>query len=74
MRVIKPRVRFSPATLILFIRPSTVMFFVAWLDYFNSALFRPTLPTDHARRQLFGGVWPPKGIEVFDPGTASGTP
>ncbi len=52
--------------MILFIA-SEVMFFVAWFwAFFNSALF----PADavHATREaLFGGVWPPKGIEAFDP-------
>jgi cytochrome c oxidase subunit 3 len=38
---------------------SEVMFFVAWFwAYFNAALF----PTE-----AVGGVWPPKGIETFDP-------
>ena len=52
--------------MILFIA-SEVMFFVAWFwAYFNVALF----PADHvqiARTELLGGVWPPKGIETFDP-------
>lgn len=52
--------------MILFIA-SEVMFFVAWFwAYFNVALF----PADsvHAAREAFiGGVWPPKGIETFDP-------
>ena len=65
--------------MILFIA-SEVMFFVAWFwAFFNSALF----PADavHATRDaVFGcgagtqmgacsvpGVWPPKGIETFDP-------
>jgi cytochrome c oxidase subunit 3 len=52
--------------MILFIA-SEVMFFVAWFwAYFNVALF----PADHAqfaRADLLGGVWPPKGIETFDP-------
>jgi len=38
---------------------SEVMFFVAWFwAYFNASLF----PTEAA-----GGVWPPKGVETFDP-------
>jgi cytochrome c oxidase subunit 3 len=52
--------------MILFIA-SEVMFFVAWFwAYFNSALF-PGDPVHYARDALFGGVWPPKGIETFDP-------
>ncbi len=44
--------------MILFIA-SEVMFFVAWFwAYFNAALF----PTEH-----IGSVWPPEGIETFDP-------
>src|SRR3954462_10920247 len=46
---------------------SEVMFFVAWFwAYFSTAL----LPADahhFARTELLGGVWPPKGIETFDP-------
>jgi cytochrome c oxidase subunit 3 len=52
--------------MILFIA-SEVMFFVAWFwAYFNSALF-PADMHQLTREQLFGGVWPPKGIETFDP-------
>jgi cytochrome c oxidase subunit III len=52
--------------MILFIA-SEVMFFVAWFwAYFDSALF-PADVHQVARDQLFGGVWPPKGIETFDP-------
>ncbi|WP_169567781.1 cytochrome c oxidase subunit 3 [Sneathiella limimaris] len=44
--------------MIMFIA-SEVMFFVAWFwAYFNAALF----PTE-----AIGAVWPPEGIEVFDP-------
>jgi cytochrome c oxidase subunit 3 len=52
--------------MILFIA-SEVMFFVAWFwAYFNVALFPADL--HHvARTELLGGVWPPKGIETFDP-------
>jgi cytochrome c oxidase assembly protein subunit 11 len=54
--------------MILFIA-SEVMFFVAWFwAYFSSALFPPICITSRAP-SLFGGVWPPKGIETFDPGT-----
>jgi cytochrome c oxidase subunit III len=52
--------------MILFIA-SEVMFFVAWFwAYFNSALF-PADMHQATREALFGGVWPPKGIETFDP-------
>jgi cytochrome c oxidase subunit 3 len=52
--------------MILFIA-SEVMFFVAWFwAYFNSALF-PADVHQVARTELFGGQWPPKGIETFDP-------
>ena len=52
--------------MILFIA-SEVMFFVAWFwAYFNSALF-PADACMRSRAALFGGVWPPKGIETFDP-------
>ncbi len=36
------------------------------LGLFNSALF-PGDPVHATREALFGGVWPPKGIETFDP-------
>jgi cytochrome c oxidase subunit 3 len=52
--------------MILFIA-SEVMFFVAWFwAYFNIALF-PAEVKDIARIAATGGVWPPKGIETFDP-------
>jgi cytochrome c oxidase subunit 3 len=52
--------------MILFIA-SEVMFFVAWFwAYFNTALF-PDSMHDVARIAATGGVWPPKGIETFDP-------
>ena len=52
--------------MILFIA-SEVMFFVAWFwAYFNTALFPDELK-DVARIAFTGGVWPPKGIETFDP-------
>ena len=53
--------------MILFIA-SEVMFFVAWFwAYFNAALFPGDAHAGRARPQLIGGVWPPKGIETFDP-------
>ncbi len=52
--------------MILFIA-SEVMFFVAWFwAYFNTALF-PDQFQDVGRIAFTGGVWPPKGIETFDP-------
>jgi cytochrome c oxidase subunit III len=52
--------------MILFIA-SEVMFFVAWFwAYFNTALF-PGDPQEVGRLAATGGVWPPKGIETFDP-------
>ncbi len=52
--------------MLLFIA-SEVMFFVAWFwAYFNTALF-PGDPHDIARIAATGGVWPPKGIQTFDP-------
>jgi cytochrome c oxidase subunit III len=52
--------------MILFIA-SEVMFFVAWFwAYFNTALF-PNELRDVGRIAFTGGVWPPKGIETFDP-------
>ena len=52
--------------MILFIA-SEVMFFVAWFwAYFNTALFPDEL-RDVARIAYTGGIWPPKGVETFDP-------
>ena len=52
--------------MILFIA-SEVMFFVAWFwAYFNVALF-PDVPKEILRTEFIGGVWPPKGIETFNP-------
>src|SRR5215813_7738418 len=60
--------------MILFIA-SEVMFFVAWFwAYFNTALFPADIVNQAGevignvqRNALIGGVWPPKGIETFDP-------
>src|SRR6202522_301809 len=58
--VVKLHLRYG---MLLFIA-SEVMFFVAWFwAYFNSALF-PGDPVHATRDALFGGVWPPKGIET----------
>jgi len=44
--------------MVLFIA-SEVMFFVAWFwAYFNASIY----PTE-----FMGGVWPPEGVQVFDP-------
>jgi cytochrome c oxidase subunit 3 len=52
--------------MILFIA-SEVMFFVAWFwAYFDVALF-PADVRQIVRDQFVGGVWPPKGIETFNP-------
>jgi cytochrome c oxidase subunit 3 len=52
--------------MILFIA-SEVMFFVAWFwAYFNTALF-PNEALEVVRSEFIGGVWPPKGIQTFDP-------
>ena len=46
---------------------SEVMFFVAWFwAYFNASIF-PDDSFMQARGELFGNVWPPKGIETFNP-------
>ncbi len=52
--------------MILFIA-SEVMFFVAWFwAYFNTALF-PDAAKEVARVAVTHGVWPPQGIETFNP-------
>jgi len=46
---------------------SEVMFFVAWFwAYFEAALYTAD-PIQASRVEFTGGVWPPKGIEAFDP-------
>jgi cytochrome c oxidase subunit 3 len=46
---------------------SEVMFFYAWFwAYFDASLF-PNEAHQVARTAFTGGVWPPKGIETFDP-------
>jgi cytochrome c oxidase subunit 3 len=62
-RVVQLHLRYG---MILFIA-SEVMFFVAWFwAYFDVALF-PNEMHQFQRSELTGGVWPPKGIETFDP-------
>ncbi len=52
--------------MIMFIA-SEVMFFVAWFwAYFDVSLY-PGDAITFARQQATGGVWPPKGVETFDP-------
>ncbi|ESR24935.1 cytochrome c oxidase subunit 3 [Lutibaculum baratangense] len=52
--------------MILFIA-SEVMFFVAWFwAYFDASLF-PHEAIQYSRVEALGGVWPPEGIETFDP-------
>ncbi len=51
--------------MILFIA-SEIMFFVAWFwAFFDASLFANEA-IQQARVQYTGGVWPPKGTEVFD--------
>jgi cytochrome c oxidase subunit 3 len=52
--------------MILFIA-SEVMFFVAWFWAYFSTAFYPADVHQILRGDLFGHVWPPKGIETFDP-------
>ncbi|MGK2741488.1 cytochrome c oxidase subunit 3 [Tepidicaulis sp. LMO-SS28] len=52
--------------MIMFIA-SEVMFFVAWFwAYFDASLFTNDA-VQYARVEATGGVWPPTGIEAFDP-------
>ena len=52
--------------MILFIA-SEVMFFVAWFWAYFSTAFYPADVHQIIRGDLLGHVWPPKGIETFDP-------
>ncbi|RVU16667.1 cytochrome c oxidase subunit 3 [Methylobacterium oryzihabitans] len=46
---------------------SEVMFFVAWFwAYFEAALYTAD-PIQASRVEFTGGMWPPKGVEAFDP-------
>ncbi|MXN66113.1 cytochrome c oxidase subunit 3 [Stappia sp. GBMRC 2046] len=52
--------------MLLFIA-SEVMFFVAWFwAFFDASLFISE-PIQVGRLEATGGIWPPEGIEVFDP-------
>ncbi|WP_204270645.1 cytochrome c oxidase subunit 3, partial [Enterobacter hormaechei] len=46
---------------------SEVMFFVAWFWAFFEAALYTADPIQPTRVEFTGGVWPPKGIEAFDP-------
>ncbi|MBL8573618.1 MAG: cytochrome c oxidase subunit 3 [Hyphomicrobiaceae bacterium] len=62
-RVVSLHLRYG---MIMFIA-SEVMFFVAWFwGYFHTALFAGA-EIQNLRHEFIGGVWPPKGIETFDP-------
>ncbi len=62
-RVVSLHLRYG---MILFIA-SEVMFFVAWFwAFFDASLFVAE-PQQVLRVEHTGGVWPPEGIEVFDP-------
>ncbi|CTQ70110.1 cytochrome c oxidase subunit 3 [Roseibium alexandrii] len=62
-RVVSLHLRYG---MLLFIA-SEVMFFVAWFwAYFDAALFAGEA-INFARAEATGGVWPPEGIETFDP-------
>ncbi|WP_417666710.1 cytochrome c oxidase subunit 3 [Roseibium sp.] len=62
-RVVALHLRYG---MLLFIA-SEVMFFVAWFwAYFDAALFAGEA-IQFARVEATGGVWPPEGIETFDP-------
>jgi cytochrome c oxidase subunit 3 len=46
---------------------SEVMFFVAWFWAYFDAFFRHDDAEQPARVAATGGVWPPTGVEIFDP-------
>jgi cytochrome c oxidase subunit 3 len=46
---------------------SEVMFFVAWFWAYFDAFFRVDDPEQPGRVAATGGVWPPVGVEIFDP-------
>jgi cytochrome c oxidase subunit III len=62
-RVVSLHLRYG---MILFIA-SEVMFFVAWFWAFFDASLYPGEPHQVLRTEHTGGVWPPQGVEVFDP-------
>ena len=62
-RVVSLHLRYG---MIMFIA-SEVMFFVAWFwAYFDVALW-PGEAIQYSRAEATGGVWPPTGVETFDP-------
>jgi len=52
--------------MILFIA-SEVMFFVAWFWAYFDGFFRIDDVEQYARVAVSGGVWPPNGVELFNP-------
>ncbi len=52
--------------MILFIA-SEVMFFVAWFWAYFDAFFNQAAAEQYARIEAMGTVWPPTGVELFDP-------
>ena len=52
--------------MIMFIA-SEVMFFVAWFWAFFTSASSPTTRSSTRASAVTGGIWPPKGIEPFDP-------
>jgi cytochrome c oxidase subunit III len=46
---------------------SEVMFFVAWFWAYFDGFFRHADPMQYARVAATGGVWPPHGVELFNP-------
>jgi cytochrome c oxidase subunit III len=62
-RVVSLHLRYG---MILFIA-SEVMFFVAWFWAFFDASLYPGEAQQVLRTEHTGGVWPPEGVEVFDP-------
>jgi cytochrome c oxidase subunit 3 len=46
---------------------SEVMFFVAWFWAYFDGFFRHDDPQQYGRILATGGVWPPVGVEIFNP-------
>ena len=46
---------------------SEVMFFVAWFWAFFAVALFPNHAVEFQRAEVLGGIWPPKGIQPFDP-------
>src|SRR3974390_73791 len=62
-RVVQISLRYG---MILFIASGGVFFGARFWAYFNTALF-PDAAHEVGRVAFTGGVWPPKGIQTFDP-------